>query len=575
MVNSFYTPINTENEKETKVDPLIAKIKEMDNEQWFYNKEPAGGLTDNEKALAKLMEIERAKYISEVGNGENIAAQPFYDIKEDRIKSEPLFNVFKKMPKGGLLHVHSSAALSIEGYRDLLEKWDLGHASHPKTGEPAPLSIFVLKEDYTIEGKDPILAGSLYYKYCKEKLNIPDTKWAPICDYLTDVKKWNDLCALLTFNHKTAFDKDHWKTLNLMFIRIDNLFTDKDFFTGYHESFFKECREDGIEYVEMRCGFTTFGSPDKPVGLPVLHEDYSHKNYHVCREMMSPDNEEPAFLKCIKTAVTNVNKGLKDTDKIIVKVILNVRRDLDPKVPAQNNKIINRLEAAIEYHLGDYKDLVIGFDFVSEEDKGQRTSVYSKEYIYKTIGSQSSPSISLIDFYLHDGESLWTNNNNIYDAVAACKYRIGHGFNMALHPGIINNITFTRTTPEKVEYSSIIQAKFPILELCPISNQLLGYFPDLRGHTGYQLMRNGIMCVLGNDDPFMFGNPGLSYDFWMAYVCMGLDFYSVKRLVFNSLLPMHGYNDENNFPSVNFLSKWEDFVNESLKKLKDPPPDEE
>ena len=68
----FYTPINTKNEKGTKVD-----------------------------------------------NGECITAKPFYSTKSI-IEEGPLFNVFREMPKGGLLYVHSSAALSIECYKELL-----------------------------------------------------------------------------------------------------------------------------------------------------------------------------------------------------------------------------------------------------------------------------------------------------------------------------------------------------------------------------------------------------------------------------------------------------------------------
>ena len=603
MVHSLYTSISNAEEKERVIDAKIKDIEEMDNGLWFYKKynvdlngevKRAIELTDEEQKLADLMEKERAEYSqsyeTEADYGKYIAARPFYSIKSD-IEESRLFTVFKLMPKGGLLHVHSSAALSIEGYKTLLKEWDgePDHASLPEFDKSPPLSIFVVDGDYNIPGmdgndsildNDPIPDGSMYYKYCAD---IMCAQYADLAEHLRPIsfylaegaeEQWNKLSALLTLNEDTVPDDHLWKILNPMFIRIDNLFSSEAFYTRYHELFFTECLEDHIEYVELRSDFVSFGDVSKPVNLPVLHEDYSYRNYFVCREMMMPEEEKPVFLDCIMQAVKNVNQNRSNDEKIAVKVILDVRRDLDPTQEEQRKKIESRLDAAIKYHtdkssedVKKYNDFVIGFDFVSEEDSEQPTSVFSKEFIYNNVGERQDPSVNLIDFYLHDGESPWANNDDLVHAVVACKYRIGHGFNMALHPGIINNITFNSAVGGgRMEYHYTPQAKLPMLEVCPISNQLLGYFPDMRSHTGYQLMKNGIMCVLGNDDPLMFGNPGLSYDFWMAYVGMGLDFISIKRLVFNSLLPLNGYDIE--VPDDAFLNKWKSFVARAYNLLR-------
>lgn len=74
---------------------------------------------------------------------------------------------------------------------------------------------------------------------------------------------------------------------------------------------------------------------------------------------------------------------------------------------------------------------------------------------------------------------------------------------------------------------------------------MLRYYPDLRTHSAYELIKGGVQCVLGNDDPMILGNPGLSYDFWEAYVGMGLDMKDIKGIVFNAyvcrLLADQGY----------------------------------
>src|SRR5262249_57761729 len=72
-------------------------------------------------------------------------------------------------------------------------------------------------------------------------------------------------------------------------------------------------------------------------------------------------------------------------------------------------------------------------------------------------------------------------------------------------------------------------------EVCPISNQMLRYVSDLRMHPADGYLRRGVPCVLSNDDPGIFGNDGLSYDFWVATLAWDLDLRALKQLALNSL----------------------------------------
>jgi adenosine deaminase CECR1 len=45
-----------------------------------------------------------------------------------------------------------------------------------------------------------------------------------------------------------------------------------------------------------------------------------------------------------------------------------------------------------------------------------------------------------------------------------------------------------------------------------------------------------VPCVLGKDDPGIFGNDGLTYDYWEAVVAWNLDLRAVKQLALNSLM---------------------------------------
>jgi adenosine deaminase CECR1 len=57
----------------------------------------------------------------------------------------------------------------------------------------------------------------------------------------------------------------------------------------------------------------------------------------------------------------------------------------------------------------------------------------------------------------------------------------------------------------------------------------------LRMHPASGYLRRGVPCVLSNDDPGIFGNDGLSYDFWVATLAWELDLRALKQLAVNSL----------------------------------------
>ncbi len=74
------------------------------------------------------------------------------------------------------------------------------------------------------------------------------------------------------------------------------------------------------------------------------------------------------------------------------------------------------------------------------------------------------------------------------------------------------------------------------LEVCPISDQMLGYAPDLRMHPANTFIHRGVQCVLANDIPQILGNSGLSYDFLSAFLSWNLDIWQIKQLIVNSIL---------------------------------------
>ena len=125
---------------------------------------------------------------------------------------------------------------------------------------------------------------------------------------------------------------------------------------------------------------------------------------------------------------------------------------------------------------------------------------------------------------------------NLYDAFLLGSRRVGHGFNLFRFPHL---------------QARLIEANVA-LEVCPISNQMLGYVRDLRIHPASGYLRRGVPVVLGNDDPGIFGNVGLSYDFWVAVVAWKLDLRALKQLATNSLV----YSAMNDAERAEALARW-------------------
>lgn len=74
-----------------------------------------------------------------------------------------------------------------------------------------------------------------------------------------------------------------------------------------------------------------------------------------------------------------------------------------------------------------YPEFIVGYDMVNEEDYCMPV----KDLLLLIFEQQKSSPFPII---FHAGESVDINNENLYDAILLGTKRIGHGFNLALHP---------------------------------------------------------------------------------------------------------------------------------------------
>lgn len=519
-----------------------SRMLEEDKSRWFYKKWPrlmvnGGRISRLESQLEEWMKHNKELYrwAYEQGIISYPTSVPFVDYKRqmEAEGDDTLMEVFRRLPKGGLLHVHSAAALSAEG-------------------------LIALLKDFSEEEKLPVIyiettgdnAGKMTYQEPTANSQIPLRQYLNAFPYaMARLTDW------LTVGAHTNQNLYIWDEFNKIFMRTSDLFENETFYYEYHLRFFLECLRDRIDYVELRCGFQEFV------------DDKGGKQADVVMD------QSPKFLELLAAArdeaVRKYQKNAAPQDwklpfgEMGLGVILCARRDLDAESTQDKEKLMKKIDAAIVWKQGAYRELIKGFDFVSEEDRGRASYTYYRDIYYGTaLDGYTTPAlqnmiaplkqahnqsnqtrVEMIDLMLHAGESLWMEQENIIDAKIASRWRMGHGFQMLAYPGAL------------MKYTAGNMAGMPggpVLEVCPISNQMLRYFPDIRNHYALMLMKLGVPCVIANDDPQILENPGLCYDFWEIYLASEGGLMLIKGLVFTAFLFHYQHR------SGNTMDNWDD-----------------
>lgn len=150
--------------------------------------------------------------------------------------------------------------------------------------------------------------------------------------------------------------------------------------------------------------------------------------------------------------------------------------------------------------------------------------------------------------YVHGGESINASNENLIDAYLLGASRVGHGLNLYRYPDL-----HARFVKDEI-----------CLEVCPISNQRLGYTRDVRSHPATEYLRTGMAISLCSDDPSYMENETLTDDFFAAVVCWDLNLEDLKQLGINSIM-YSGLEDKAKFASLRAYNRmWNEFIEEII-----------
>jgi adenosine deaminase CECR1 len=271
----------------------------------------------------------------------------------------------------------------------------------------------------------------------------------------------------------------------------------------YYRDAFQWLCADGVTYLEMR---SSVGCPIDPNSLWPTEQ----------------------YLQDMLAIRDDVRKKYPDFD---LRIICAANRGIDV-----SNALCVLTNALLLQQR--FTNFIVGCDFVGEEDIGGSTKEIS------ALCREFGELFPQLHFYLHDGESLWANDMNLFDAMLVHPKRIGHGFNLFRFPILEDHA---------------IKASIA-LEVCPISNQSLQLIPDLRLHPAAGYLGRGVQCVLASDDPLVFGNDGLTYDFWEAFMSWDLGLRALKKLARNSLEYSSVSCDEKVAAIERWSRRWDDWI---------------
>lgn len=187
---------------------------------------------------------------------------------------------------------------------------------------------------------------------------------------------------------------------------------------------------------------------------------------------------------------------------------------------------------------GEEKNFLIGFDLVNEEDRAMPLKAFAPMLLKV---KKRFPDMKL---YIHGGESINSSNENLIDAYLLGVSRVGHGLNLYRYPDL-----HLRYKEREI-----------CLEVCPVSNQRLGYVKDVRNHPATEYLRSGVPISLCSDDPSYMENETLTDDFFAGVISWNLNLADIKQLALNSLMYSGLEGKEKSEAVKNFGKKWNEFI---------------
>eukprot|EP01112_Ceratiomyxa_fruticulosa_P010837 TRINITY_DN2881_c0_g1_i1.p1 TRINITY_DN2881_c0_g1~~TRINITY_DN2881_c0_g1_i1.p1 ORF type:complete len:502 (+),score=78.69 TRINITY_DN2881_c0_g1_i1:321-1826(+) len=383
--------------------------------------------------------------------------------------SSVIFPLLQRMPKGAVQHVHFDSSGSYG--------WLVSNATYNPY-------CYMYTGQTTKVGNDTLFQGSLQFF-----TSPPSSEWVSV-PKLRATSGDNSAFDAALLKNLTLEGRDVgdyyqlWTSFDRVFGLVAGVLNYVEVAWGYFEHVFTEMLMDGVLRLEMRAS-PSFAMYDL--------EGNTYNEYY--------------FLDMVQTLVTQAQKI---NPSFSVGLIMAVGRHQPKEV------IFNAMNTSLHL-INQYPDLIMGFDIDGPEDEGYPLLYFIDQFL--AIQNMSANFKYGLPFYFHAGETILSNNTNLYDAVLLKSVRIGHGLQLAKHPVLMDIVSSTPVA----------------IEVCPISNQILHFFDDMRTHPAMEYFQRGFPISVNPDDPAIYGYGGVSYDYYYATLGWTLDIAGLKQLCLNSL----------------------------------------
>jgi hypothetical protein len=530
----------------------------------------------------------------------------FTDVKSlYDVSTNQVFNFLNDMPKGSVLHIHSGAVCDI----DWILNTGIFLPAIKATATAKAKSFFVNKtildkpywhdssdktlfKSFSIKPADPMgvtidNATGIYtdpdgIKWLFTGVANATTKTSPTITAVVKEAIRNRL-VMRGDGINSMRDRDIpvvWSAFETINSRYGSMVDagDEDFKKAFYKSGLDAYVLNKVQHIEIRLGFSLSTDESKPIRqrqVDLVNKIISKMSTFIS---VKPANLTMRFI----LGTPRLISAEKMTDHLVAAYMLktgriytkpNLTPITDAVYPSDNPASATDLSfnlanaparpgvpAITEFPKWTQQtigNLIVGFDLIAEEDKYNSTETYKKTWANTNIIEAQFNASKQMNYYFHDGESNWQTNENVLDAILFNTQRIGHGFNIAMRPNLIQEL----------------KNRDICLEICPISNQMLQYTPDLRGHYANGLFRSGCPIVLSNDDPAMYGYNGMTYDFFAAAISWNLSYKALKCLAWSSVYYSSFSVDEINAsastsPRSIFVNMWKAWVQAKYSALK-------
>ncbi|KAJ0110256.1 hypothetical protein J7T55_000689 [Diaporthe amygdali] len=502
--------------KEQRVNRILQRLKRHDEEEVYAKEPPQQGVTGQ--------------------SHQRFAGDHFLSNKAliDRTK---VFKLARRAPKGAHLHIHFNACLQPNVLLQIASEMDQMYITsdvplhttdeeHPKRSTRCRIQFSIIDIKAS--------KGNLFESGYKDRAPMKFKEFIkefPRHYRGADALEW--LQEKLVFREEEAHDLPQtvsgaWEEFNARTQMMKGLFNYERAYREYTRRFLEDFVSDNIQYAEIRPNFMDTNQ--------VWTDDGTRKIDNV------------GIMEMIIQEVERFQREKKGSDTYFagLKVIYCCPRSYP------REKVANGLAECLRFKKR-WPGWIAGFDLVGEEGKGRPLSTFVPEFL-QFQKDCAAAGVGEIPFLFHCGETLESGSetdDNLLDALLLGSRRIGHGFSLSRHPYLM----------ERMKKAGVC------VELCPISNEVLGLTPRVGGHAMYSMLANNVHCTVSSDNGTLF-NSTLSHDFYQAMIGKSdMTLFGWKQLIEWSLEHACMSPAEHQDVRRAWEVRWERFVDETLEEF--------